>query len=909
MLTFPRPLPYAEDDEPPSPVAPVHESLLVTKLRLPPVPRDLISRPHLTAMLEPEPGRQFAIVSAPTGYGKTTVLREWAALSGRPVGWVSLDAGDNDPDTFWSYVVAAIDSCQPGFGATARTLLHTPEAVMAEYVVTAIINELARLPDDISLVLDDYHTISNEAVHRSLRFLIDHLPPQLHLLLAGRSEPPLGQPRLRALGLLTELRGADLCFQVDEATTYLVDRLGLDLSVNDLTRLHQRTEGWVAGLRLAAHAIRQQNDPKAFINNFSGHHRSVGDYLASDVLDQQPEHIRQFMIETSFLDQFSGALCDAVTNGTNGQTTLELLERANAFLIPLDEQRQWYRYQGLFADVLRDRLDRSGSGRASILHRRAARWFLDNRMTREAIHHARAGGDMELVAEIVEQRACPMLSSGELNTISTWIAPLPREMVESRPILGCLLAWVLILTGRVDEAEPLLDAVERTTIANGTTTSLGEIAAIRAYAARLRHQIPLAIELSRKARELTPANAYSLRRAIALNYGIALWWCWEADEAERAFKEAAELAEAGGEHAAAVVALCHRARIRSDQGFFDESLELFQNAIELADRLGVSSLPSHSFVHLGMSYALIERNDLDEAVHCLEQSIELGRAGGKLDHVILAYVELARIAIARGDLSAARTAIRHAQTGLDHHPVIHIIPEVDMSRVMLWIAEGDLTAAVDWADSAMERACDKPETLSEPTRLALVHVRLAEQRHVEAQRILQSLHDRSAATLPNNWYTCRIQTLILLARIHDMAGRRVPALDAMIEALQIAEPLGHIRTFADHGSALVTLLANVPSSSGVSRAYIDRLIDVCRLTCAPNSVTRSTHEATTRLSHRELEVLHHIQEGLSNREIAETLFVTVGTVKRHTNSIYSKLAVSSRTQAIARARTLDLLGR
>ena len=860
-------------------------------------------------MLEPEPGRQFAIISAPTGFGKTTVLREWAAKTGRPVGWLSLDTGDNDPDTFWSYVVAAVACCQPGFGAIARSLLYTPEAVTAEYVVTAVINEMARLPEDISLVLDDYHVISDDVVHRSLRFLIEHLPPQLHLLIAGRSEPPLGQPRLRALGLLTELRGADLCFQVDEASTYLVDTLGLDLSLKDVTRLQQRTEGWVAGLRLAAHAIRQHDDPQAFINGFSGQHRSVGDYLAGDVLDQQPEHIRQFMIETSFLDQFRGSLCDAVTNGINGQATLELLERANAFLIPLDEQRQWYRYQGLFADVLRDRLDRSCATQISVLHRRAARWFLENRMTREAISHARAGGDMELVAEIVEQRACPMLSSGELDTINTWIAPLPREMVESRPILGCLLAWVLVLTGRVDEAEPLLDAVERTTIASGATTPLGEIAASRAYAARLRHQIPLAIELSRKARELTPASAYSLRRAIALNYGIALWWCCEADEAERAFKEATELAEAGGEHAAAVVALCHRARIRSDQGFFDESWALFQDAIELAERLGVSSLPSQSFVYLGMAYVLMERNELDEAGQCLAQSIELGRAGGKLDHVILAHVEQTRIAIARGDLSAARTAVRHAQTGLDHHPVIHITPEVDLSRVMLWIAEGDLSAAEEWASATMERACGQPETLTEPERLALVHIRLAQHRPVEAQQILQSLHDRSAATLPNNWCTCRIQTLILLARIHEIAGQRGPALDTLSEALQLAERLGHIRTFAEHGFALVTLLTNVPSSSGVSRAYIDQLIDACRQTLSPESAIRNAHDATTPLSHRELEVLRHIQDGLSNREIADTLFVTVGTVKRHTNSIYSKLAVSSRTQALARARTLDLFGR
>lgn len=906
MLTFPRPLPSAREDGPASPMVPAHDSLLVTKLRLPPAPRDLIPRPQLTSALEPEPGVQVTIISAPTGFGKTTALRAWAESTDRDVCWLSLDTGDNDPDVFWSYVVAAVESCQPGFGATARSLLHTPQAVTAEYVVTAVINELARLVTGVSLVLDDYHAISDEVIHRSLRFLIEHLPTQLHLLIAGRSDPPLGQPRLRAQGRLSELRGSDFCFHVNEAAAYLVDTMGLDLSVNDVARLQQRTEGWVAGLRLAALAIRQHNDPIAFIDGFSGHHRSVGDYLAGDVLDQQPEHLRRFMIETSILERLSGPLCDAVTGGTDGQAILEALERANAFLVPLDEERQWYRYQGLFADVLRDRFARECGETASAIYRRAAVWYFDNRMTREAVAHALAGGDLDLAAEIVEQRACPMLASGELNTISNWIAPLPREMVESRPILGCLQAWVLVLTGRVDEAEPLLDAVERATIASGQSGSLGEIAAIRAYAARLRHQIPLAIELSRKARELTPASSLSLRRAIALNYGIALWWCWEADEAERAFKEAAELAEAGGEHAAAVVALCHRARIRSDQGYFDQSWTCFQEAAELAERLGVASLPSQSFVYLGMAYVLIERDELDEAERRLRQCIELGLAGGTVDHVILAHVELTRIALARGDIGAARAAARDAQIALDRHPVLHLTPEVEMSRVMLWLAEGDLSAASRWASETLERAGSRPETLSEPDRLSLVHVRLAQRRTNEARNILQSLHDRSAATLPNGWHTCRIQTLTLLARVQEADGMADAARDTLREALNMAEPLGHIRTFADHGPSLATLLSRVRSSGGVSRSYVDRLIAACG--AAPPSETASlVAERASPLSQRELEVLRHIQDGLSNREIAEALFVTVGTVKRHTNSIYSKLDVGSRTQALARARTLNLL--
>ncbi|HEX5166271.1 MAG TPA: LuxR C-terminal-related transcriptional regulator [Thermomicrobiales bacterium] len=900
-------MPAANEQESPAREILPRDPQLITKLLPPPSPRDLIARPHLAKAIEPKPGQQITLISAPTGFGKTTAMQEWASTTERAVCWVSLDSGDNEPDGFWSYVVSAIERGQPGFSATARSLLHTPEAVSAEYVVTAIINELAQIPDPVSLILDDYHLISNEIIHRSMRFLIDHLPAHVHLLVAGLSDPPLGLPRLRAQGRLIELRGPDLCFQPDDTAALLIETLGLSLSAADVQNLQQRTEGWVAGLRLAALALRQQSDPAAFIDGFNGNHRSVGDYLADDVLGRQPEEIQRFMIETSILNQMSGPLCDAVSDRHDSQAILETLEHANAFLVPLDDRRQWFRYQGLFADVLRERFARAGDEVIRTIHRRAAIWYYEQRMTRDAMRHALASGDLDLVAEIVEQRACPMLASGELETIKRWIEPLPREMIERRPILGCLRAWVLVLTGRVDEAEPLLDAVEAQ-MSDDERQAIGEIAAIRAYAARLRHEIPRAIELSRQARALTPASSFSVRRAIALNYGIALWWRWEAAEAERAFREAADLAEAGGELGAAVVARCHLARIRSDQGYLDQAWELFQEAAGLAEHWNVSSLPSQSFVHLGMAYVLIERDDLDAAETCLTECIRLGTAGGKIDHVMLAHVELTRVALARGDLDAAHNAIRAAQTTIDQHPVVHLAAEIALVQVMLWLAEGDLAAASTWATETLARAGGQAETLSEPERLALVHLRLAQDEAADAEAILASLHERSAATFPKGWNTCRIVTLILLARVHDAAGRHDAARDTLDEALRIAQPLGHIRTFAEHGAALVPLLVRIQPNAAISRAYLDRLLDACTpaTTAMPSATTLGP--VTTALTRRELQVLRHIQDGLSNREIAEALFVTVGTVKRHTNSIYSKLAVNSRTQALAKARLLRLIG-
>ncbi|MEX2314647.1 MAG: LuxR C-terminal-related transcriptional regulator, partial [Thermomicrobiales bacterium] len=450
--------------------------------------------------------------------------------------------------------------------------------------------------------------------------------------------------------------------------------------------------------------------------------------------------------------------------------------------------------------------------------------------------------------------------------------------------------------GQVDEAERLLDAVERTSLAGGLMNALGEIAAIRAHTARLRYQLPLAIELSRQAAELTPAPSFSLRRAIALNYGIALWWSWEADAADRAFHEAVELAEAGGEYAAAVVALCHRARLRADQGLLDASWALFERAVALADRLGVSSLPSQSFVHLGMAYVLIERNELDDAERQLREALVLGEAGGKVDHVILSYLALSHIQRARGDLAGARRAARDAQAAFDRSPVAHVAAWVETNWVLLWLAEGDLSAAEGWAGDTITRIDGSAGWRAEVERMTLARVGLAQGRPGDALTALTPILDRSAETLSKGWITCRIDALAQAACVFEQQGRHSAALDALAEAVRLAEPPGHIRTFADKGPTLETLLSQLPASNGTSRDYIARLRAACVDAQPSDSARRSTNQSATPLSQRELEVLRHIHAGLSNREIAESLFVTVGTVKRHTNSIYSKLAVGSRTQ-------------
>jgi LuxR family maltose regulon positive regulatory protein len=912
MLTFPSPPAHVSAG-----ATAQRDPVLITKLHLPPVPPDLVRRQHLIERLEPAQGQRLTLLCAPTGFGKTTALRDWAERTTRPVAWLSLDPGDNDPARFWDYVVAAIQAWHPDSGMHARALLRTPQPQTLEYVVAALINDLVAQPAPLSLVLDDYHLVTDEAVHQSMRYLLDHLPPHVHVLIASRIDPPLGLPRLRAQGMLAELRGGDLRFRMDEASAFLVDTIGLPLTSDDVRRLERRTEGWIAGLRLAALALKQQPDPRAFIAGFSGGHRSIGDYLADEVLDQLPEPVLSFLLETAILDRLCGALCDAVTGFAGGQGMLEQLEHCNAFLIPLDEERRWYRYQGLFADVLRDRLWKTHPERVPELHRRAAGWLFEQGMTREAVRHALEGDDLELVATFIEQRACPMFALGELDTIRDWIDALPDAMVRARPILCCLQAWVCVLSSRAADAEPYLADAERGAAAAGLPYLLGEVAAIRAYVARLQFDLPLAIELSQRARELVDEHDLGLQRAIALNHGIALWWSHEADQADLAFQEAGTLADAAGETVPAIVALCHRARLRFAQGQLRRALELYQQAHDLAREGGVGTSPAQSFVHLGLADLLIERDALDEALPHVEDCLRLGLSGGKVDHVIMAWISMTRLRLARGDLDGAREAARQSQLALDRHSVPHIAPVVAWAHVAVWLASGDDEAVERWAADLTERAGGDPafdsgqglDALNETERMTLARAWLAIGRPDDALVALSRVLERAEATLARGWQACWIETLALLACIQQAQGSPRQAVDTLARALALAEPEGMVRTIADFGAPMAALLARVPSAR-VSREYVDTLLAACRAMPSGRPAPSQPGCGVPRsvLSERELEVLHRIEDGLSNREIADALFVTVGTVKRHTNSIYTKLDVGSRTQALARARALNLLG-
>jgi LuxR family transcriptional regulator, maltose regulon positive regulatory protein len=923
MLTFPgkpRPAPVFNV---PALLDAERDPLLVTKLQLPPAPPDLIARPQVTDLLNPIPGQRVTLLCAPTGFGKTTALREWAARTTQSVAWVSLDRGDNDPARFWSYVIAAIQVWSPDAGTQARALARMPEQPPLEYIVTALINAVAAGEDDISLVLDDYEVITNAHVHLSLRYLLDHLPSRLHVLIASRVDPPLSFGRLRALGQLGEVRAADLRFQPGETSTFLNDAMGLNLPVDAVTTLDARTEGWVAGLRLAALAIRQHADASTFIASFSGSHRAIVDYLTDEVLDQLPESALRFMLETSILDRLTGPCCDAVTGRDDSQALLERLERANAFLIPLDDDRRWFRYQQLFSDALRDRLAKTSAACIPELHLRAAHWLHVQDFPGAAIEHAAAGGDLDLVMEIIEANARPMLSRGELSTLRGWLDLLPDERIRGCSAVCCTQAWVSVLSGRIDIAESYLDDAERIADVQAGDILLGEIAGIRGYIARLQGRLPLAIALTRKAMALTQTAAPALRRAIAMNLGLSYWWSHDVEAADMAFADAIAIAEESGDACAVVVAMSHRAKLWAVYGCLRHAEAIFREAENLAIERGVEMYPSQSFVYLGLADLRIQWHDLDGAARLLEDCTKLGVSGGRIDHIIMAYINLSIVELARNDIPAAREMVRQARIALSHHPAPHLQSSVAWTQAVVWIAAGDLDPADRWATALLDRAGGDPLRLDESERMALARVRLEQGRIDEAGTVLASVRQRA---IDSGWVRCRIETQALHALIQQASGDEARALVTIGEALALAESEDYRHIFTELGAPMLDLLARVPPTSAVSSSYLDRLLRSFHIQIGPSSNGAGSRHAglSSRaqlialhprrgigpdlLSDRELEVLARITDGLSNREIADALFVTVGTVKRHTNNIYSKLDVASRTQAIARARALNLLG-
>ena len=908
------------------------DALLATKLYVPRPQPGFVPRPRLVQALSQGLARGRVLICAPAGFGKTSLLADWARGGGRPVAWLGLDAGDNDPARFWRYVVAALDQAQPGIAGRLGALLGPPAPRSFEGLVTALINELAAQAgrDEVLLVLDDYHMVDSGPVHESVAFLLENLPPGLLVVVSGRADPPLPLPRLRARGQLAELRAAELRFTTGEAAALLGAAAGPVLPDTAVAVLTARTEGWAAGLQLAALSLRGHADAAGFVAAFSGSHRFVLDYLGDEVLDGQPGPVRAFLLETSVLERLSGELCDAVTGRPGSQAMLHHIERAGLFLVPLDEVRGWWRYHHLFADLLRARLEQEQPGRVQELHRAAAAWSDEHDLADDAVRHALAAGDAAWAARLVERHVEALLGRSEGATLRRWLSALPAESVRARPRLCLAEAYGAAMGFQVEALEALLDDAERAFAVSGDepyeasagrpVSSLANIPAgiafLRAVLARLRGDPALASDHNRQALAQLGEDDWLMRYLVRWNQAAADWLGGRPGPAERGLAGVLAELRAAGQFFAGFLAMrvCYDlGEVRRAQGNLDAALVTYRQALEEAGESSQTAITGPA--HVGLAQVLYGRDEVAAALDHATRGVTLCRQLTFTQSLATGLAVVARIRHAHGDVAGALEAMGEAgQVGLSPQ-VIALLNPVPSQRALLLLAQGDVSAAAQWAKAAGLSPEDEPDYPREPAYLVLARVLLAQDRPGPALTLLQRLLATSASQ-GRTGSVIEIQALraLALAARGDHAG----ALGALAEAVTLACPQGYVRVFADEGAPMRALLTRLSGARKDQRApardidpdYLAGLLRACgQAGAAPPSrrAAAALPGMVEPLTDREVEVLRLLAAGRSNQRIAHELVVTLNTVKKHVTHVLAKLGAANRTEAVARARQLGLI--
>ena len=914
-------------------VASGRDVLLSTKLHVPRPPPGFVLRPRLVEALDQGLARQLTLVCAPAGFGKTALLANWARSGERPVAWLSLDAADNDPARFWRHAVAALERACPGIGQRAGPLLGPPSPPSFEGLVTVLVNELATRPgqDEIVLVLDDYHLIDAQPVHAPLALLVERLPPCLHLVLASRSDPPLPLARLRAGRQLAELRAAELRFTAEEAAALLGDAAGGELPGAAVAALAARTEGWAAGLQLAGLSLRGHADVAGFVAAFSGSHRYVLDYLAGEVLDRQPEQVRTFLLETSVLERLSGELCDAVVGRADSQAMLERVERANLFLVPLDEVRRWWRYHHLFADLLRVRLHQQRPGRVPALHRAAAAWCEEHGLTDDAVRHAVAAGDTTWAARLTERHADALIYlRGEGSTVQRWLAALPAELVQSRARLLVTQAALDLLSRRAETVEGLLDAASRAFAdadedhfepSVGRDVSLlanvpAAIALGRAALAQLRDDAEGAAAFASRALAELGEGEWLLESITRGYLARADWLRGRLAEAEHALSLAVGRWRAGGASTYVAWGCQHLGQVQRAQGRLDAALVTYQQALEINGPHGRPVPAAAGIGHVGLAEIAYQRNELDAALRRVTEGLPLCRQFVSTPPLAIGLVTLAWIRQAQGDEVGALEAIGEAERAAPGPAVPGLLNPVPAQRARLLLAQGDVDAAARWTQQRGLGPGDEPDYAREPEYLVLARVLLAQDRPGPALALLERLH-AAAAAQDRTASIIEIQALRALGLA--AAGDENAAVHALAGALTLGCPQGYVRVFADEGPPMVALLgrlvaaqkADQPAARGVPLGCLAQLL---RAFGGNDDAPRSRRGAAApvpglveQLTAREREVLVLLAAGAPNPRIAEQLVVSLDTVKKHVSHLLAKLGAANRTEAVTRARQLGLI--
>jgi LuxR family maltose regulon positive regulatory protein len=902
--------------------------VLATKLYIPPPRSKVVLRPRLIERMNESLQRTASItlVSAPAGFGKTTLISEWVnqkAEGGRTlaparsagvkdeaeeavfhpssfrphlfrVAWLSLDEGDNELTRFLTYLVAALQTIAPSIGVGLMVTLQSPQLPSTESLLTNLLNEITTLADNFILVLDDYHVIEAQSVDEALIFLVEHLPSQLHLVIATREDPPLPLARLRVREQLTELRATDLCFTSAEAAEFLNRVMGLNLSAADIAALEQRTEGWIAGLQLAAISIQGQADATRFIESFSGSHHFVLDYLIEEVLHQQSAGVQTFLLHTSILDRLCGSLSEAVMLDptASGQAILEYLERANLFIVPLDNERQWYRYHHLFGDLLQKRLGQSlTSDDIARLHIRASQWYEDHGLGLEAFQHATAANDVERAERLMADKTMPLHFRGAVNAILEWLASLPKSVLDARPQLWVRSATLALMAGqtagveeRLQAAEAALQGVEL----NGQTRNLiGQIACARATLALTQYQPETMIAQARRALEYLPADNLTFR--FTANWLLSNAYLFQGDRAAagQALSEALAISQASGDRFSTILALDGLGQIQELENQLYRAAETYRRVLQLE---GDQPHPNAAETNLGLARITYEWNDLEAAERYGQQSLELARQYDRvIDRFIIAEVFLARLKLARGDVAGAAAVLAQADRATREQNFVQRRPEVAAAQVLTLLRQGEVAAAAHLA-----------QTYELPSSQARVY--LAQGDPSKALAVLGPVLQQMEA---KGWQDERLKVMVLQAVALHAHGEKDQAVRVLREGLTLAEPGGFIRLFVDEGPSMKHLLQEMVSR-GMAVDYARRLLAAF----APVEVKLAAQSALIEpLSERELEVLHYLAAGLTNQEIADRLYLSLNTVKVHTRNIYGKLGVNHRTQAVARAQELGVLPR
>jgi len=905
---------------------------------------------------------RLTLVSAPAGFGKTTLVSEWIAGCERPVAWLSLDEGDNDPTRFLNYLISALQTIAPNVGEGLLGVLQSSQLPPIESILTTLLNEITSIPDNFIFVLDDYHLTDSKAVDNALTFLVEHQPSHMHLVITTREDPNLPLARLRVRDQLTELRAVDLRFTPSEAAEFLNQVMSLTLSASDIAALEDRTEGWIAGLQLAALSMQGHQDIPGFIRTFAGDHQYIVDYLVEEVLQRQPEPVRNFLLQTAILDRLNGPLCDAVTGQSGGKMRLETLQRGNFFLIPLDDKRHWYRYHHLFAEVLRLHLMEELPDQITMLHRRASEWYEQNGSAADAIRHALAGGDFERAAGLIELAVPAMSRSRQEATLLGWLKALPDELLHCRPVLGVAYVQMLLASGKFEDVEDRLRDAERwldTTADRPARPDApaaemivvdveafrrlpGTIAISRAGLALARGDVPGTVIYARRALDLAMEEDHLTRGAAAGFLGLASWTSGELEAAHRTYADGMTSLQKAGNISDAINGATTLAAIRIAQGRLHDAMHTYEQALQLAMERGTPALLGTADMYVGMSELEREHNELYAATQHLLRSKEMGEHTGFPQNRYRQRIAMARIRQAQGDLDGALELLHEAE-GLyasDLSPDVHPIAAW---KTRVWIVQGRLGDALRWTREQNLSVEDNLSYLREFEHITLARILLAQYKNDRTGSAIReafgSLERLLKAAQAGGRMGSVIEILVLQALAHQAQGDMPSALMPLGQALTLAEPEDYVRIFLDEGEPMRLLIEDlrgkmVDGSFAVSRSqpmellsYIDRLLR--SFTTGQTATTDQQlspalapvgqrlgvqvspilpiENLVEPLSQRELEVLRLFKTELSGPEIAHELTIALSTVRTHTESIYSKLNVKTRRAAVKRAIELNLI--